>query len=235
MSTENKKLIVVGVITLIVGLALGNILFGTKLSKLSTSGSDFAGAPGNLLAEDYDPYVQYNGGFNTAKGITNSGTLTQSGASTISGALTLSGVSTISGASTFTSTLSVTGDTSLERTTLGGAWQASSTALTTQTLQASDFTSYKGLDVKLTGGGMTYTLPASSTLSAFVPNAGDEFFWYVAPQTNAITFIKGTGTFLLTASSTDVIIGNGNIGRLHFLRSTSTDLFVNIDEYTFIR
>ena len=33
-----------------------------------------------MLAEQYDPYIQYNGGFNTALGITNSGDFTQSGA-----------------------------------------------------------------------------------------------------------------------------------------------------------
>lgn len=53
------------------------------------------GAPGNMLAEQYDPYIQYNGGFNTALGITNSGELTQSGAATLSSTLAVTGTTTI--------------------------------------------------------------------------------------------------------------------------------------------
>ena len=53
------------------------------------------GAPGNMLAEQYDPYIQYNGGFNTALGITNSGDFTQSGASTLSGTVAITGTTTI--------------------------------------------------------------------------------------------------------------------------------------------
>lgn len=53
------------------------------------------GTPGNMLAEQYDPYIQYNGGFNTALGITNSGELTQSGATTFSSTNTLTGTTTI--------------------------------------------------------------------------------------------------------------------------------------------
>lgn len=58
------------------------------------------GAPGNMLIEDYDPYVRYNGGINTALGITNSGTLTQSGASTFSAAVSMTVSETIGASGT---------------------------------------------------------------------------------------------------------------------------------------
>ena len=63
--------------------------------KFKTQEFNPVGAPGNMLAENYDPYLKYNGGFNTELGITNSGTLTQSGAATLSSTLAVTGTTTI--------------------------------------------------------------------------------------------------------------------------------------------
>ena len=63
--------------------------------KFKTQEFNPVGAPGNMLAENYDPYLKYNGGFNTELGITNSGGFTQSGSATLSGANTLSGTTTM--------------------------------------------------------------------------------------------------------------------------------------------
>mgnify|MGYP001560881536 CR=1 FL=1 len=70
--------------------------------KFKTQEFNPVGAPGNMLAENYDPYLKYNGGFNTELGITNSGGFTQSGSATLSGATTLSGANTLSGTTTMT-------------------------------------------------------------------------------------------------------------------------------------
>ena len=61
----NTKNIVIGAVCLILGLGGGGLIFGGE----SGNGLNIpAGAsPGNLLAEQYDPYVQYNGGYKSNK------------------------------------------------------------------------------------------------------------------------------------------------------------------------
>lgn len=44
-----------------------------------------------MLAENYIPYVQYNGGYKSAKDVETTATLTVGGASTLTGDVTLSG------------------------------------------------------------------------------------------------------------------------------------------------
>lgn len=72
---------------------------------------------------------------------------------------------------------------------------------------------------------LTATLPASSTLGAFVPKAGDSRTIFVNPITTLITFAGGTGTDLHTSSSTK----NCNAGamcRLDFVRKSNSDIEV---------
>lgn len=56
------------------------------------------GAAGNLLAENYIPYVLYNGGYNSAKDFSISGSSAFSGASTFSGAVALTSTFTLGSA-----------------------------------------------------------------------------------------------------------------------------------------
>lgn len=100
--TKDKIIAILGVVA---GVAiLAAVYFvgasrGATEVKQSATGNGY-GAVGNMLAEDYIPYVQYNQGFNTAKGITNSGAFTQSGASTISGAVSLTSSLTVGSSGT---------------------------------------------------------------------------------------------------------------------------------------
>jgi len=107
---STSKIVVVGVVALIIGAVITWAFL--RVPDLTGKQAPTAGAPGNLLAEDYDPYIQYNGGFNTAKGITNSGTLTQSGASTFSGTVSISGALT-QGTASNSSTLHSSGTCNL--------------------------------------------------------------------------------------------------------------------------
>ena len=75
----NKKLLVSIGVLLAIGMVVG--WFTPNLPKVDEIDSSF-GAVGNMLAENYIPYVMYNQGFNTAKGITNSGAFTQGSAGT---------------------------------------------------------------------------------------------------------------------------------------------------------
>lgn len=75
------------------------------------------------------------------------------------------------------------------------------------------------------GAALTVTLPASSTLGAFIPRPGDTRTIYFNAITTLITIAGGTGTELNTASSTKNV-NAGGIGRLDFTRKANTDIEV---------
>ena len=66
----------------VVGLVLGGWLFFNR-PQVAELPSGF-GAAGNLLAEQYIPYVLYNGGYNSAKPIATTDTLTATGDTNVS-------------------------------------------------------------------------------------------------------------------------------------------------------
>ena len=59
-----------GIVALVISVVVGIKVFAP------VSFSHSFGAVGNMLAENYDPYIRYNGGFNTALPVTTSGALT---------------------------------------------------------------------------------------------------------------------------------------------------------------
>lgn len=210
----NKKFIsIVGVIAVVLAVVI--TWFVSKPKNVVP-----VGAPGNMLAEQYDPYVQYNGGFNTALGITNSGDFTQSGASTLSGA------------ATFSSTLNATGATTLATLTQGGGIRATSTVNSAETLLAADFDVENVIAYTLNVQNATLTLPATSTLSSFIGTAGQTRTIFIRNATTTaktLTIAGGTGMNLLVASSTNAIVGNtsgSNSARLDFVRRADTDIDV---------
>lgn len=107
---DTKKLIgIVAVLALIVGV-IG--IFTPVIPQ--TGSSNIGGSAGNLLAENYIPYIQYNGGFNTAKSIKTTGDLTVgSSGSTLSliaaGTCSLVSDSSVAATSTGTGTCVTTG------------------------------------------------------------------------------------------------------------------------------
>lgn len=72
---------------------------------------------------------------------------------------------------------------------------------------------------------LTATLPASSTLTGFIPKAGDTQTVYLAPITTGITLAAGTGTDLNTASSTKFCVVN-SVCELTFVRKANSDIEV---------
>lgn len=77
----------------VVGLSLILSVIGLFTPGIPTkelvSDPSIGGAPGNLLAENYDPYIMYNGGFNTAKDFSVSGATALSGAVSLTSTFTL--------------------------------------------------------------------------------------------------------------------------------------------------
>ena len=215
------------------------ILWGIAVVALVLSGLAFLGsaqgariasnfgAAGNLLAEQYIPYVLYNGGYNSAKDFL------------ISGLSTFSGVFTVSGAATFSSSL-VSSTTTTERLTTGGPVFASST-INSETLLAANLIANGSMVYTINVGPTTLTLPASSTLTSFIPNAGDRSTFYIrngtstTGATGVLTLAGAAGTILETASTTagtNLTVGGGKSVLLNFWRnSTTTDIYVNMQPF----
>jgi hypothetical protein len=258
---KNALLVVVG-ITSILSLAMllvflkpsviVNNAFPSQVSQ-SSNGS-LAGAPGNMLAENYDPYIMYNGGFNTNKDMTVGGTFTGV-AATLTGTLTgvaanftgtITGVAAnFSGALTAT-TATFSGLLKGDAGYLLSYTNSTSTTATTQTLVAADILNYTSVIMTPNVADVTFTFPASSTLSALVPAAGDRFSqcWYNASTTSGIDmiFAAGTGIDLKVATSTvnyggamDLTIGPEDVGCLEYIRKPATasafDIIVGLIEY----
>jgi len=162
-----------------------------------------------------------------------------SGTEVISSSRGLS-VTTISGTTgTLSSTLAVSGASSLETLTQGGGVHATTSAVTMSayTLVASEmdtenvFEWENNLDI-------TLTLPATSTLSAIVPNSGDvrQYYFQNASTTAAatITFAAGTGIDLQYAEATggDLVLNGLDWAKLTFIRQSNTDITIIFDEMT---
>lgn len=153
--------------------------------------------------------------------------------------LTITGASTLSGAATLSSALSVSGATSVETLTQGGGVHAttSKVAMTTYTMVESE------IDVENTvewenNKNITLTLPATSTLTTIIPNAGDvrQYYFQNASTTAAatITFAAGTGIDLQFAEATggDLVLNGLDWAKLTFIRQADTDVTVIFDEMT---
>lgn len=146
---------------------------------------------------------------------------------------------------TFTSTgdvtvgddLTVTSDLDVDRVTEGSGVYASTTAaVAAGTLNESDILNYTSMDLTATGDTThTLTLPATSTMTTLIPNAGDYVMWHfrmIGTAAKASTTITaGTGIDLVENENGDVIIEAGNEAWLRFIRESDTDVTVSVDEY----
>lgn len=113
----------------------------------------------------------------------------------------------------------------------------STTTPASMTMRASDFSVSSFLSINPTLGSVTMTLPASTTMAAagFLPYAGDctEDIFHNSTTTSgvAITMAAGTGSLLLSASSTvnALKIYPGSAARFIACRKVNTDyLFLMI-------
>ena len=148
---------------------------------------------------------------------------------------TFSGTLAVTGATTLTGAL--TADvTDVGRFTQGGAWTASTTAAATAVLPVSDLITYSGMNYTPTDAAVTLTLPATSTMTAFIPNAGDEATWHFTNETataaTSTTIAAGTGIDLRESADTgaDVVIEGGNHAKLTFKRSTGGNVICTVEE-----
>lgn len=140
------------------------------------------------------------------------------------------GIFSTSRAATFSALLNITGSTTAETFTQGGGTRATSTDDTTATFLASDFDVENVIEFTPNVTGITASLPASSTLSSFLPNASDcrDLTIINATTTAGASFTLGggTGTLLRKASSTAAVLPGG-AALLRVCRKADTDLIAS--------
>lgn len=143
---------------------------------------------------------------------------------------------THSAAVTFSSTLSVAGETSVKGLTQGGgvvtiAQTSAAVTLTEANLLAGDVITFTA---STTQGALTATLPATSTMTTLLPNAGDYRTWVIEnPFTAAATtttIAAGAGIDLQEPDGQNVVIGIDNYAWLTCFREASTDVVCRVDE-----
>lgn len=175
------------------------------------------GAAGGMLAENYIPYVMYNGGYNSAKPIATTDTL-NAAAATFTG--TLTGVAGV-----------FSGLVQTDAGQLHSYTNSTSTTATSQTLAVSDVNAYDTVILTPNVGTDTVTFFASSTASTWLPTAGDtQRTCFVNGTTTAgiyIIFAGGTGTTLQVASSSTSVLGSTKLGPqkvgcFNFVRGNAT-------------
>jgi hypothetical protein len=133
--------------------------------------------------------------------------------------------------------LTVTGAADVSTFTEGGGMFTSSTANATETLLVTAMDTENFIDYT-PNVNSTLTLPATSTLSALMPTAGDSRQYIIrnASSTAAatLTLAAGAGMDLqfVEATGGDLVLNGLDAGTLTMTRLTDTDILVLFNEYT---
>lgn len=117
--------------------------------------------------------------------------------------------------------------------TQGGVYYATTTANATASLLATDVDEESYIAITPTGAALTLTLPATSTLTNFIPNAGDFRTIIIengATAATTTTIAAGAGMDLQEPDGQNVVIGQNNYAILTFYRQSNGDMVVTVDE-----
>lgn len=119
--------------------------------------------------------------------------------------------------------------------TSGGRHYATTTTASTYTMVRAELAPYNVLEIN-PGANITITLPATSTMTDIVPDAGDvrDFFIRNASTTAAttITLAAGAGMDLQKNEDTaDLAIAGLDWAKLTFIRQSSGDITVIMSEW----
>ncbi len=127
------------------------------------------------------------------------------------------------------------GETFVERFTQGGTVLASSTTAAVGVLTAAQITTYSQIDYTPGNLAVSLTLPATSTMTALIPNTGDMITFRIrnldSVAATSTTIVAGAGIDLIENENGDVVIEGGNEAFLRFRRESDTDVTVSVDEY----
>lgn len=119
----------------------------------------------------------------------------------------------------------------------GGGIRATSTVNNAETLLASDFDVENVIDYTLNVQAATLTLPASTTLTSFLPKSGDTRTILIRNATTTatnLTIAGATGVLLKKATTTAIIYGDtdgANYGTIKFTRKANRDIEAIFDSF----
>ena len=126
--------------------------------------------------------------------------------------------------------ISVTGETSVSGFTQGGG-VLTITATSTEagrTLTQAQMLANNIIDIAAVNGvAFTLTLPATSTMTTLLPNAGDFREWFVDNQNAAATtttIVAGAGIDLIAVTANDDVIDGLETARLSCYRKANTNV-----------
>jgi hypothetical protein len=112
--------------------------------------------------------------------------------------------------------------------TLGGGVLATSTSASAGTLTEADLLAYNYFKVTAnTPGGFALTLPATSTMTTLIPNAGDYVDIYIenaTSSTQALTITAGAGIRLVASTNAMDIIDETEVSWIRLIRENDTDV-----------
>ena len=146
----------------------------------------------------------------------------------VGGNLTVTGTSAFTGNASLSGTLTVSGISSVDKL-YEGSGVLSTTTPASMTLAASDIQGYSVIEMNPTVSDITVTMPASSTLTTFIPTAGQigRFFFQNSTTTNGIdiTLASGTGVYVNTGSTTKAVNYNNYAVYLECMRKSNSDIY----------
>lgn len=136
---------------------------------------------------------------------------------------------------TTTGAATISGETDLEGLTQGGNTLASSTSAAAGTLTEADLLANNVLDVESTiSVAFALTLPATSTMTTLLPNAGDYRHWVIsnASTTAAVvmTVTKGAGIDLIGVDTNVDVIDGAEWSVMNCYRKVDTDVVCELSE-----
>lgn len=135
---------------------------------------------------------------------------------------------TSTGAANIGGVLSVTGETSLQGLTQGGGVLELATSTGTTVLTEAQMLASNYIRVMVnTGTTATLTLPATSTMTTLIPNAGDSRDFCIENATSstmALTIAAGTGIRLVASTNAMDVIDETEVSCITFIRESDTDV-----------
>lgn len=133
-----------------------------------------------------------------------------------------------------TGDVSVGGETVVDGFTQGGGCLSTTTVQNAYTMLQSDLLTYNCFEILQNTASFTWTLPATSTLTTLIPNAGDsrEWFFVNATSTAGVTFTAaaGTGVNLIAVTANDDVIDGTERMWMKWIRRSSGDVDVLVSE-----
>ena len=115
--------------------------------------------------------------------------------------------------------------------TQGGGVLSSSTPATATTFRAVDLLNYSTWEITPELSDLTYTFPASSTIT-FIPNPGDSRTWTIVNATTTagidVIFASGTGSAIKATGGGGLTLDEDSHGTIMLTRKVDSDIVISV-------